>query len=404
MESLKSSSKAAVAVTIVFVLAALTCLAIPMYVIRPFRPQDPAALHLALTVRGLAPWITAACAFFVLLIVIFKWRSARILSRITFSLLTAIALACVVLSHVNIFEVMFHPYSSLEYVAVSDAKIDTDDKVLAVRIGNEARAYPIRTMGYHHIVNDTVGDQPIAVSYCTLCHTGIVWNRILNGRTLRFRLAGINNGNALLRDEETGSIWQQSTGQAIFGPLTGSQLSRVPSDELSFAIWKKEQPDGQVLKADAPYADEYDPKDWEAHVEKTHVVIDTSKSGIQPHELMLGVAVNGEYKAYPVKTILNDKLIEDKIAGQPILILVGEDKTSIRVFGAKVPGDPSHLTFTRSPDQELTVDAESGSHWNFEGRAVDGKYKGLRLLKIESNKDYWFDWMNHHPQTSVFKG
>ena len=108
---------------------------------------------------------------------------------------------------------------------------------------------------------------------------------------LHFRLAGINNGNALLRDEETSSIWQQSTGEAIFGPLKGKQLQLVRSNELSFALWRKEQPQGLVLKPNSLYAAEYDPKDWEKHVEKTRTVVDTTKSGIGPHQLMVGVTV-----------------------------------------------------------------------------------------------------------------
>jgi hypothetical protein len=199
--------------------------------------------------------------------------------------------------------------------------LDTDDKVLAVQIGSEAHAYPIRAMGYHHIVNDTLGNTPIVVTYCTLCHTGLVWNRSLDGRTLYFRLAGINNGNALMRDVQTNSIWQQSTGHAIFGPLKGEQLALIHSDELTFALWRKERPDGLVLQADAPYAGKYEDKDWEKEVEKTRTVVDTRKTGIAPHELMLGITMDGQSRAYPLKSILASRLIEDQVAGIPILIV-----------------------------------------------------------------------------------
>ena len=202
-------------------------------------------------------------------------------------------------TRLNIFEKMFHPYEKPTFGSADAVAVEPDDKVIAVRFGDEARAYPIRTMGYHHIVNDTVGGMPIAVTYCTLCHTGLVWSPVLDGRLLHFRLAGINNGNALLRDEETSSIWQQSTGEAIFGRLKGRHLELLHSDELTFGLWRKEQPQGMVLRPDSPYVAEYESKDWEKHIEATRVVVDTAGSGVAPHQLMLGVTAGGQSKAFP---------------------------------------------------------------------------------------------------------
>ncbi|MDQ2833418.1 MAG: DUF3179 domain-containing protein [Acidobacteriota bacterium] len=242
------------------------------------------------------------------------------------------ALSGAIFANVNIFEKMFHPYDSPAFRSAAELKVDADDKVLAVTIGQNARAYPIRTMGYHHIVNDTVGCVAIAVTYCTLCHTGLVWSRMVEGKLLRFRLAGINNGDALLRDEQTSSIWQQSTGAAIFGSLKGKHLELVRSDELSLGLWRREQPQGTVWRPDVRYVAEYDPKDWERHVEGTRTVVDTARSGVRPHELMLGVAVAGQDKAYPVEAILAARLIQDRVGGTSVLLVVGPDGASIRVF------------------------------------------------------------------------
>jgi hypothetical protein len=380
------------------------CLAIPMYVIRPFRPQDPWQLDAALTVRGLAPWISAVCAIAALAAVARAWRDRmRHWLRCALATLSLLTVVGSVLTHVNVFEMMFHPYPQPEFESAAAAKVDSDDKVLSVTLHGESRAYPIRTMGYHHIVNDTVGDTPIAVTYCTLCHTGLVWSRMVDGQTLHFRLAGINNGNALMRDEETSSIWQQSTGIAIFGPFRGRQLQLVHCDELSFPLWRKEEPRGLVLKPDAQYASEYDDKDWEKHIEKTRTVVDTSKSGIAPHELMLGVTAAGESKAFPVKSILTAKLIQDRIANIPLLLVVGPDHASMRAFKA------GPMTFVSTADSALPDngaimrDAETGSNWNFQGCAIDGRMAGRCLEPVDSFKDYWFDWMNHHPGTLVFR-
>jgi hypothetical protein len=380
------------------------CVAIPMYVIRPFRPQGAEAMNVALTVRRAGPWVAGLCAVAVLVLMIRLWKTARIGSRIFLLGLFALAAAGAVVTHINIFEKMFHPYDTPAFASADEVKVDPDDKVLAVKIGQQARAYPIRTMGYHHIVNDTVGGVPIAVTYCTLCHTGLIWSPVIDGKTLHFRLAGINNGNALLRDEETSSIWQQSTGEAIFGPLKGRQLGMVPSDELTFALWRKEQPQGDVLKADAPYEPEYDPKDWEQHVAKTRTVVDTTKSGIGPHQLMIGVTVAGQSKAYPIETVLAAKVIQDRVEGSPVVVVVGPDGASIRAFAVDAEADGTRLTFAGGEGDVAMRDAQTGSAWNFQGCAVEGKLAGRCLKEIDAHKDYWFDWMNHHPWSAVFRG
>jgi hypothetical protein len=377
----------------------IACVMIPMYVIRPFRPQNAQALQVALAARDAGPWLSGLCAAIVLLLTVKLWRNARVGARIMLVCLMLMAGAGAVFTHVNIFEKMFHPYGAPSLVDVAAAAVNPNEKVLAVKVGQDARAYPVLTMGYHHIVNDTVGGMPIAVTYCTLCHTGMVWSRVVDGKTLYFHLAGINNGNALLRDEQTNSVWQQSTGEAIYGPLKGTQLNLVRSDELSFALWKTEQPHGQVLKPNAQFVKEYDPEGWENYVEKTRTVVDTTKSGIGPHQLMLGVSFAGENKAYPIQAILAAKLIQDRVGGSPVLVVVGQDGASIRVF----EGDAT-LTFVSKPGDGVMSDVQTGSVWNFQGCAVEGELKGRCLKPVDAHKDYWFDWMNHHPESAVFKG
>jgi Protein of unknown function (DUF3179) len=379
------------------------CVMIPMFVIRPFHPQQATALTVALWVHQVGPWISGVCAVFLLAVTGWSWTRVRgtvrrVWFRSAMVSLCVVAVAGALLTHVNIFEKMFHPYDVPAFASADAVPVDRDDKVLAVWLGGHARAYPIRTMGYHHIVNDTVGGVPIVVTYCTLCHTGIVWDPVVDGTTLHFRLAGINNGNALIRDGETSSVWQQSTGEAIFGPLKGRHLVLVRSNELTFALWRREQPQGDVLKPDVPYLPEYEKKGWESYVEKTPVVVDTAKSGIGGHQLMLGVTVAGKNKAYPIDAILAAKVIQDKVAGSPVLVVVGSDGASIRVF------DSAELTFIKGEGDMVMQDAETGSGWNFQGCAVDGKLAGRCLKEIDANKDYWFDWMNHHPETAVFKG
>lgn len=398
-----TSRSLAVCLAIVAVtLIAIASVAVPLYIIRPFVPEDPNALAFALGLRPLAPWITLLCVMALMLLAAAVWSNTRRAVHASFIVAIFIASLSLIAAHVDIFERMFHPNPKASFAPASEATIDPGDMLLAVNLSGQSRAYPIRYLGYHHVINDIVGGQPIAITYCTLCHTGLVWSRVLDGRTLYFHLAGINNGNALLRDAETSSIWQQSTGECIFGYYRGRHLTLVSSNEVSFALWRNESPNGTILRPNPAVAALYDPKDWEQHVTRTHVVVDVSASGINPHEIIYGVSMNGLHRAYFLRALLSSDLIEDK-AGSPnsIVLALGPDRASIRAFAA------GNLNFVRAQNPTESAfmnDTDTGSTWNFQGCAVAGKLAGECLAPIDGHKSFWFDWLNHYRDTSVYRG
>ena len=401
MRSLRTST--IVLIAAVITLIAVASVAIPLYIIRPFVPEEPHALALALGLRRLAPWITLLCVAALLLLAVATWTRARRFGHATLILATLVAVVSLFASRVNIFERMFHPNPSPTFAPASQAAADSGDMVLAVNVHGEARAYPIRYLGYHHIINDTVGGQPIAITYCTLCHTGLVWSRVLDGRTLNFHLGGINNGNALLRDAETSSIWQQSTGECIFGPFRGRHLAQVSANELTFALWRNENRNGTILLPDRAVADQYDPADWEQHIAHTRVVVDVSASGIDPHEIIFGLNANGQRRAYSVRSLLASGLIQDNF-GNPatgVLLALGPDGASIRAFA---PGDLTFVRATNPNNSAFMTDTKTGSTWNFQGCAVVGQLEGQCLAPIEGHKSFWFDWLNHYRDTSIYRG
>ncbi len=401
MRPLRNSVIVAIAAAITLI--AVGSVAIPLYVIRPFVPEDPHALAFALGLRPIAPWIALFCVIILMVLAASTWGRTR--RAVHAGLVAAIIIAGISLiaAHVNIFERMFHPNPTPSFAPASQAAADPGDMLLAVNLNGQARAYPIRYLGYHHIINDIVGGEPIAITYCTLCHTGLVWSRIVDGRTLYFHLGGINNGNALLRDAETSSIWQQSTGECIFGPLRGRRLTLVSANELTLALWRDENPNGTILRPDPAVAAMYDPRDWEQHVARTRVVVDVSSSGLDPHEIIFGIDANGLHRAYLLRALLASSLIQDSF-GKPatdVLLALGPDNASIRAFA---PGD---LTFVRAQDASdsaFMTDTQTGSTWNFEGCAVAGKLTGQCLAPVDGHKSFWFDWLNHYRDTSVYRG
>ena len=200
-----------------------------------------------------------------------------------------------------------------------------------------------------------------------------------------------------MRDRETGSYWQQISGKAIAGPMRGRQLELVLSDELTFALWRKENPAGAVLKPVAADQTRYSGKDWEKRLEQMPTVVDTKGTGIGGRELMIGVERKGQSRAYPLRRILEQKLIQDIVGGGQILLVVGPDDTSVRIFAT-----PTVEDFYRESNGTL-IDAATGSEWNFKGCTVAGTAVGQCLTSLPAIKDYWFDWLEYHPQTTVFK-
>ena len=220
-----------------------------------------------------------------------------------------------------------------------------------------------------------------------------MWGREVDGLVLTFHLAGINNQNFLMRDEQTGTFWQQISGRAVSGPLAGKQLKHVPSDELTFALWRTEQPSGTVLKEAVEYSAKYSPKDWDVKMRKTPVVISHAGNGRSPRDLVLGIHVDGAARAYLYEQVLKEKLVQSP----PLILLVGPDNESVRAFKAGQFGD-----FYSLPDTGVMIDSATGSHWNFQGCATEGKAKGSCLPRVQAIKDYWFDWREYNPGTTVY--
>lgn len=225
----------------------------------------------------------------------------------------------------------------------------------------------------------------------------------MNGQQLKFHLAGINNQNFIMRDEQTGSWWQQISGEAIQGKLRGEKLVPIFNDELTFAEWKRENPNGRVLRPDEKILAEqkYETADWEDKVGKMPVRIGKKlDDSMPPREIIVGIEIDGKSKAYPLSSLEKQSPILDTIGNTDILLILGSDKKSVRAFERKVDGKT--LEFFVKPETGEIVDAEAGSTWDFSGMAIQGEFTGNQLKRIQVLKDFWFDWKTYHPETLIY--
>ena len=275
---------------------------------------------------------------------------------------------------------------------------------------------------------------------------------------LHFYLAGINNQNFLMRDKETGTWWQQITGKAIYGPLKGASLDLVLSDELTFGEWKSEFTDGKVLAEVPKYVKEYD-SNWEPEVAKLPVVISFPGTELKSRDVVVGLKIDDASRAYPWDTLVKQSPVVDHVHGTPVLVAVGPDGKSFRVFVSRIDGKdaefflkgeaegeakPETKTETKpeakaepsaankpappadtkavvssntkadastatkpasgpTPKPWILLDTTTASEWNFQGCAISGPAQGKCLDRVPALKDYWFDWRNYHPDTTIYK-
>jgi hypothetical protein len=230
-----------------------------------------------------------------------------------------------------------------------------------------------------------------------------VWESTVDGRVLHFRLWGINNQNFIMRDEETGSWWQQVSGECIFGALKGRRLKLFDHDELTFATWKREGREGRVLRPDPRHARHYAPADWDKGMQDVPVATTLADPNekLPARTLVVGVEAGGAAKAYPFDALARQNPILDKVGDAPVLVLLAEDGRSVRVFDRRLEGRA--LEFFQRPDSRELIDAETGSTWDFTGAATSGALAGKRLARVQPVKDYWFDWRLYHPDTGVYR-
>jgi hypothetical protein len=231
-----------------------------------------------------------------------------------------------------------------------------------------------------------------------------VWRAEIDGRKLSFHLTGINNQNFLMQDDQTGSWWQQITGEAVFGPMKGRRLDLVFHDEISFDLWKKEHPGGRVLRPDDGAPWRKFSEDWEAQTAKLPVVTPVQAGDpFGPREVIVGVRLRGAVKAYPLAVLQKQSPVLDTLGGVPLILVVGEDGRSVRGFERTLDGRELDLFAKPGGPPLRLVDSGTGSEWTFAGEAVSGPLTGKKLPKVFVLKDYWFDWKAYNPATGVYK-
>jgi hypothetical protein len=284
---------------------------------------------------------------------------------------------------------VFHQPSNKSFIPVS-ASLDKSKLVIGVVINGEAKAYPIQLIGYHHQVMDTVGNEPVIITYCTVCRTGRAYSALINGHNESFRLVGMDHFNAVFEDESTKTWWQQANGEAIAGPLKGSALKEIPSRQLTIDTWMRQFPNTKVMAPDSLYDERYFRlEDYDRGTMQSPLVQRDYRSW-QPKSWVIGVKNEFASTAYDWNLLVKNKVIQDSLHAVPILLAMETDTTSFHVYDRRIDG--SVLQFnTTNTDNRLT-DRNTNSTWNMDGLCISGPLKGQQLARVQAYNEFWHSW------------
>ena len=278
----------------------------------------------------------------------------------------------------------------------------SQELVIGVSIDGDTRAYPINVLSRHEIVNDVVGGTPLAVTYCPLCFTGIVYDRRVDGETLEFGVSGkLIMNDLVMYDRQTDSLWQQILGEGIEGQYHGTHLSHLPAIQTTWARWLQQHPETLVLDKRGDYqSDSYQGY----YGQSSNGVIPGSGGDdrLDGKELVLGIILDNQPKAYPFAVLAEVGFANDRVGETALLIVYDLASDTAIAFERVVDG--RELTFRPSAsDPALLVDEETGSVWSaFAGEAIDGPLEGSSLRQNAATYAFWFAWSDFYTQTEVY--
>jgi hypothetical protein len=303
---------------------------------------------------------------------------------------------------------------NFEHVDAADDWLQDEWPVMFFEWNSDARAYPLTILIYHEIVNDVVGEVPVALTFCPLCNATIAFDRTLpDGTLLDFGTTGnLRNSDLVMYDRQTKSWWQQFTGEAIVGELTGTQLKLLPSQIISWQDFKTRYPDGSVLSRETGHLRAYgsNPYGGYDNINSNPFLFDGELDGRLPAvERVVALQVEGIDVAYPFSVLREALVVNDEIAGIPLVVFWKEGTSS--TFGASTEDVGSTGVYLRQIGDEILTfisvedgfrDKQTGSLWNIFGEAVEGSLAGEKLERIVAGEHFWFAWAAFKPDTIVW--
>ena len=306
------------------------------------------------------------------------------------------------------------------FVSVREASrwVAPEEPVILLEHKGTARAYPLQILTHHEIVNDRVAGTPVAVTFCPLCYSALVFERTLDGEPVEFGVSGLlRNSDLVMYDRKTETLWQQLTGKAIVGDLAGRTLTQIPSQIVSFRQFGETHPDGAVLSRDTGHDRPYGRNPYAGYDDidnKPFAYRGPTDDRLPPMAKVVAVTIGDRYKAYPHSKTEEKRVLHDTVAGRPLAVFhapgavsaldaaeIAESKEtgSTGVFDRRVDGRT--LTFSYVDDGRFE-DEDTESTWTVTGKAVDGPLEGTQLDRVQHGDYFAFAWFAFRPDAALY--
>jgi len=292
------------------------------------------------------------------------------------------------------------------------------EPVIALRVGDEARAYPLQILIFHEIVNDEIDRVPVAVTFCPLCNASMVFERRAGTVVLDFGTTGmLRKSDLVMYDRQSESWWQQFTGTGIVGRHAGTVLKRLPSQIVSFEEFAGTFPNGRVLTRNTGFYRPYGRNPYLGYdnIDRSPFLFgDPVDKRLPPMERVISVTIGKRHRIYPFAVLEKQAVINDELDGQPIAIFsrggMASPLDQERIeHGRQIPAASA---FSRMSDGQVLrfaerngkiVDVATGSEWSLLGDAVAGRLKGKRLTPLDSGVHFAFAWLAFNPDSEIWR-
>ena len=303
-------------------------------------------------------------------------------------------------------------------LAEADDWLDELEPVIAFELDGDVRAYPLQVLVWHEIVNDKVAGVPVTVTYCPLCNSAIVFDRRVNGRVYDFGTSGfLRNFDLIMWDRQTESWWQQFSGKAIVGELTGEELKLLPATIVSWKDFRDANPNGMVLSRKTGFARSYGEIPYPGLDQAGGHLLPLGDGGeirLPATERVAGVNVGDARVAFPYSILEREMVVNYTLQGEATDLVVFYEPETLSSFFDEENGGyrPVGSTGVFSPyvgseklffelSGKKIVDRQTRSRWNILGQAVEGPMAGERLSPILHGDHFWFAWIAFNPSTKV---
>ncbi len=307
------------------------------------------------------------------------------------------------------------------FVSVNEADewIEDVEPIIQVERNGKVKGYPLQILTWHEIVNDQVGNTPVVVTFCPLCNTAIAFDRRVGGQVMDFGTTGrLRFSNLIMYDRQTETWWQQATGEAIVGELTGAQLKFVPAPMISWEEFKEANPSAAVLSRETGHMRNYGQNPYPGYddIDRPPFLYDgpTTPDTLPAVARILAVEIGAETVAYPYEVLSEEKVVNDLVNEQEIVVFWTSGTASALDESAIAEGADvgSAVAYSRMVGERLLtfrsegdnfVDQETGSSWDIQGSAVSGPLAGERLEEVVGVNHFWFSWAAFKPETRIYQ-